>query len=133
MRAIKNFYIIISLIALMIVRLFAPGEWFGSIVLAGLFVTLLDTIRKIQINNAHITDESSKKRYAIVHIVLIIIGAVLLILAIINLVHNITWLNKPIVLDEFTLFTLLVCLAQNTVVDIANSIIKNGHEVGNNG
>lgn len=125
MKAIKNLYVVISLIVLMILRPFAPGEWFGSIVIAGLFVTWLDTMHRIWKSNADLTIENEKIRYAIVFVVMVLVGVALLILIVVNLVIGLKWLNLPIVLDECTLLALLICLSQNTIVDIANSIIKN--------
>lgn len=57
MKAIKNFYTIISLIVLMILRPFSPGEWFGSVAIAGLFVTWVDTIQKVWKANNKLTLE----------------------------------------------------------------------------
>ena len=60
MKAIKNFYTIISLIVLMILRPFSPGEWFGSVAIAGLFVTWVDTIQKVWKANNKLTLEQEK-------------------------------------------------------------------------
>ena len=125
MKAIKNFYTIISLIVLMILRPFSPGEWFGSVAIAGLFVTWVDTIQKVWKANNKLTLEQEKVRYAVVMLVLSLFGLVQLILIIVNLIVGIEWLNLPVVLDELTLLALLVCLAQNTLVEFINNIIKN--------
>lgn len=125
MKAIKNFYTIISLIVLMILRPFSPGEWFGSVAIAGLFVTWVDTIQKFWKANNKLTLEQEKVRYAVVMLVLSLFGLVQLILIIVNLIVGIEWLNLPVVLDELTLLALLVCLAQNTLVEFINNIIKN--------
>lgn len=125
MKAIKNFYTIISLIVLMILRPFSPGEWFGSVAIAGLFVTWVDAIQKVWKANNKLTLEQEKVRYAVVMLVLSLFGLVQLILIIVNLIVGIEWLNLPVVLDELTLLALLVCLAQNTLVEFINNIIKN--------
>ena len=125
MKAIKNFYTIISLIVLMILRPFSPGEWFGSVAIAGLFVTWADAIQKVLKANNKLTLEQEKVRYAVVMLVLSLFGLVQLILIIVNLIVGIEWLNLPVVLDELTLLALLVCLAQNTLVEFINNIIKN--------
>lgn len=127
MKAIKDFYVITTLIVLMIIRPFAPGEWFGSIVIAGLLVTWLDTTYNIWKSNTNITSEREKARYAIVLIIMALLGAAMLILIILNLIMEITWLNTSIVLDEATLLALLLCLSQNTIIGIANCIIKSKH------
>lgn len=123
MKAIKNFYTIISLIVLMILRPFSPGEWFGSVAIAGLFVTWVDAIQKVWKANNKLTLEQEKVRYAVVMLVLSLFGLVQLILIIVNLIVGIEWLNLPVVLDELTLLALLVCLAQNTLVEFINNII----------
>ena len=125
MKAIKNFYTIISLIVLMILRPFSPGEWFGSVAIAGLFVTWVDTIQKAWKANNKLTLEQEKVRYAVVMLVSSSFGLVQLILIIVNLIVGIEWLNLPVVLDELTLLALLVCLAQNTLVEFINNINKN--------
>lgn len=79
MKAIKNFYTIISLIVLMILRPFSPGEWFGSVAIAGLFVTWVDTIQKVWKANNKLTLEQEKVRYAVVMLVLSLFGLVQLI------------------------------------------------------
>lgn len=71
------------------------------------------------------TLEQEKVRYAAVMLVLSLFGLVQLILIIVNLIVGIEWLNLPVVLDELTLLALLVCLAQNTLVEFINNIIKN--------
>ena len=124
MKAIKNFYTIISLIVLMILRPFSPGEWFGSIVIAGLFVTWVDTIQKVWKANNELTLEKEKGRYAVAMLGLSLTGLVQLVLIIVNLIVGIGWLNLPVVLDELTLLALLACLAQNTLVEFINNIIK---------
>lgn len=133
MKAIKNFYTIISLIVLMILRPFSPGEWFGSIAIAGLFVTWMDTIQKIWKTNNKLTLESEKVRYAVVMLILSLIGLIQLILIIVNLIVGIGWLNLSVVLDELTLLALLACLAQTTIVEFINNIIKNDFKGDYNG
>ena len=133
MKAIKNFYTIISLIVLMILRPFSPGEWFGSIAIAGLFVTWMDTIQKIWKTNNKLTLESEKVRYAVVMLILSLIGLIQLILIIVNLIVGIGWLNLSVVLDELTLLALLACLAQTVLVEFINNIIKNDFKGDYNG
>lgn len=133
MKTIKNFYTIITLIILMILRPFSPGEWFGSVAILGLFVTWVDTIRKVWKANNKLTLEQEKVRYAVVMLVLSSIGLVQLILIIVNLIVGIEWLNLLVVLDELTLLALLACLAQNTLVEFINNIIKNDFRGDYNG
>lgn len=124
MKVIKNFYIIISLITLIILRPFASGDWFGSIVVAGLFVTWIDTLHKIWLENAELNNEQEKLRYVVILLTMTLMGLVLLILIIVNLVISIDWLNSPLVLDEFTLVALLICLSQDVLVKMMTGIIK---------
>ena len=117
----------------MILRPFSPGEWFGSIAIAGLFVTWMDTIQKIWKTNNKLTLESEKVRYAVVMLILSLIGLIQLILIIVNLIVGIGWLNLSVVLDELTLLALLACLAQTTLVEFINNIIKNDFKGDYNG
>lgn len=128
MRLIKNLYFIVSMIVLMIIRPFAPGEWFGSIVVAGLFVTWLDTIHKILKLNLELSLEKEKERYAIALIIMTVIGLIMLIFIIVNLIVHINWLNSPVVLDEITLLALLLCLSQEMLVNLITYFIKNNFE-----
>ena len=123
MKTVKSLYYIIALIVLMIVRPFASGNWFGSIVLAGLFTAWLNLINTIWSDNLHLVSRKSKSRYAIIMLCFSFLGLAFLILAILNLVLSISWLNHPTVLDEITLFTLLISLEQNTIVAFFNRII----------
>lgn len=126
MKAIKNLYIIFAMVVLMIIRPFASGEWFGSVVVAGLFVTWLDTMNKVWRLNLELLAEQEKERYAIALISMALIGLVLLILIIVNLIVHIEWLNSPLVLDEVTLLALLLCLSQEVLVSLITGVIKNG-------
>ena len=126
MKAIKNLYVIVSIVVLMIIRPFAPGEWFGSIVIAGLFVTWLDTIHKVWKSNFDFLSEQEKERYAIALILMAGIGLVLLVLIIVNFIVHIRWLNSSVVLDEITLLALLICLSQETFVNLVTGLIKTG-------
>lgn len=128
MKAIKDVYTIISLVVLMIIRPFAPGEWVGSVALAGLFVSWMDTISKICKSNSELVIEDEKERYATIMLVLSIVGLAQLILIIVNLVIGITWLNYPVVLDEITLVALLVCLLQSTIINFINAIIRKNYK-----
>lgn len=111
--------------SLMIIRPFAPGEWFGSIVIAGLFVTWLDTIHKIWKSNLELPFEKEKERYAIALIIMTGIGLIMLVFIIVNLIVHIEWLNSSVVLDEITLLALLLCLSQEVVVNSITCLIKN--------
>lgn len=126
MSAIKDFYIATGLVVLMILRPFAPGEWFGSVAVAGILVTWMDTINKIWKANTPCCYGGQKKRYANVFIVLGLVGLALFVLMIVNLAINLKWLNKPVVLDELTLAALLVCLEQNRIIEMVNSYIQKG-------
>ena len=125
MKAIKNLYVIITMVVLMIVRPFAPGEWFGSIVVAGLFVTWLDTIHKVWRSKEELSITKQKERYAIVIMLMVVIGLILLIFIVVNFIVNIALLNSSVILDEITLLALLLCLSQDTLVSLLINIIKN--------
>lgn len=124
MHAIKNFYIFVALLALMIVRPFAPGAWMGSVAVAGLLVTWLDTMRQVWNSNRKLISKSKKKKYAIMLTTMAALGIVLLVLIVINLIVGIEWLNQSLCTDEITLLSLLICLCQNTIIHFINWVIN---------
>jgi len=124
MNVIKNWYAIVALVTLMVTRLFASGEWFGSVVVAGVLVTWIDTTNKIWHKNSNIIRIKEKVRFAIVMLSMSFFGVVQLVLIIVNLVVGLKWLNSPLILDEITLMALLICVIQNEFIDWINNIIK---------
>ena len=124
MHAIKNFYIFVALLALMIVRPFAPGAWMGSVAVAGLLVTWLDTMRQVWNSNRKLISKSKKKKYAIMLTTMAVLGIVLLVLIVINLIVGIEWLNQSLCTDEITLLSLLICLCQNAIIHFINWVIN---------
>lgn len=124
MRTIKTFYVAISLFCLMVLRLFVSGNWVGSVTVAGLFVAWVDTTNQIRLSFTNFKSASEKIRYGKVITVLVLLGAVQLLLMIINVIVGINWLNQPLVLDEISLFSLLMCLSQKEFVVLLVSIIK---------
>lgn len=123
MKIIRKFYITIALITLMIIRLFASGTWFASIVVCGLLVSWVDLISRVRKSYADINTDKGRVRYAITLSILSLFGAAFLILIIVNLALGIKWMNSPLLLDECTLFTLLICLCQDMIVNILYLII----------
>ena len=116
MKVIKDLYLIITLLVLMLLRPWAPGNWFGSVVVAGLLVTWLDTLNHIWEDNSTSNDKE-KVRYGVIFTIMGLIGLSLLILLVINLVKSIEWLNSTIVLDELTLLALLLCVSQKSFIN----------------
>lgn len=127
MKVIKNLYLIIALVVLMILRPFALGDWFGSVVVAGLFVTWMDTVNCVWQNNSNLYGKE-KIRYGIIFTIMGLVGLVLLILIIANFVKDIDWLNNEIFLDEITLLALMICISQKSFVGLLDNIIKKGKE-----
>ena len=127
MKVIKNIYLVIALIVLMILRPFASGNWFGSIVVAGLFVTWMDTMNCVWQDNSNLNGRE-KVRYGIIFTIMGLVGVVLLILIIVNLVKDIDWLNNTIFLDEITLLALMICISQKSFIRLLGNIIKKGKE-----
>lgn len=125
MKVIKDLYLIITLLVLMLLRPWAPGNWFGSVVVAGLLVTWLDTLNHIWEDNSTSNDKE-KVRYGVIFTIMGLIGLSLLILLVINLVKSIEWLNSTIVLDELTLLALLLCVSQKSFINLLGNIIKKG-------
>lgn len=127
MKVIKNLYLVIALIVLMILRPFASGNWFGSVVVAGLFVTWMDTMNCVWQDNSKLNG-SEKVRYGVIFIIMGLIGLVLLIMIVVNFIKNIDWLNNTIFLDEITLLALLICISQKSFIRLLGNIIKKGKE-----
>lgn len=124
MRTIKNIYSGVGIFTLMILRLFVSGNWFGSIVLWGLLIAWIDTIGKVLKECDSITHINERRKHAIVMIIMTLFGLVLLLLSIINLVNNISFINDPIFIDEVTLVTLLISLLQNSIIRFICNRIK---------
>lgn len=127
MRVIKNLYLVIALVVLMILRPFASGNWFGSVVVAGLFVTWMDTMNCVWQGNSKLNGKE-KVRYGIIFTSMGLVGVVLLALIIVNVVKDIEWLNNTIFLDEVTLLALVICISQKSFVRLLGNIIKKGKE-----
>ena len=124
MKIIKSIYVVISLLCLMIVRVFVSGNWVGSVAVAGLLVAWIDITNQVRLSLSCFRSPSEKKRYGKVLAFLVLTGAVQLILIIVNLIIGINWLNHPLLLDEISLFSLLICLAEREFVNMFVSIIK---------
>ena len=127
MKVIKNLYSTFVFIILIILRPFASGNWFGSIVVAGLFVTWMDTLNCVWNDNSKL-NIAAKVRYGIIFSIRVVIGLILLALITVNFVIDIKWLNNTIVLDEITLLALLLCVSQKSFIKLLGNIIKKGKE-----
>ena len=127
MKVIKNLYSTFVFIILIILRPFASGNWFGSIVVAGLFVTWMDTLNCVLNDNSKL-NIAAKVRYGIIFTIMVVIGLILLALITVNFVIDIKWLNNTIVLDEITLLALLLCVSQKSFIKLLGNIIKKGKE-----
>lgn len=127
MKVIKNLYSTFVFIILIILRPFASGNWFGSIVVAGLFVTWMDTLNCVWNDNSKL-NIAAKVRYGIIFTIMVVIGLILLALITVNFVIDIKWLNNTIVLDEITLLALLLCVSQKSFIKLLGNIIKKGKE-----
>ena len=125
MTKIKNFYVIIAILVLMITRIFVDScSWFSSVIIAGFLVALFDIISKVSEANRTLVIHRHKKRNAIILIILHLIFVSILILLVINAIINLEFINKDIVLDEITLLTLLISLPQNLIIDGMNKYIR---------
>ena len=100
---------------------------FGSVVVAGLFVTWMDTMNCVWQDNSKLNG-MEKVRYGVIFTSMGLIGLVLLILIVVNFVKNIDWLNNSIFLDGITLLALLICISQKSFIRLLGSIIKKGKE-----
>ena len=108
----------------MILRPFASGEWFGSVVVSGLLITWIDTTNHVWKTNKTLIDTQEKSRYTIALLGMFLVGLALLILIIVNLITRVKWLNYSLVLDEITLLSMLICLSQQVIIKLINVIIR---------
>ena len=135
MRFLKNAYLMFALILLMVLRLFANGSWFSTIVFSGFIVAWYDIMNKVILSNKDIVSNQQKQRFAKVFIILNIVFFVFLAAIIVDLVTSCTWLDNTTLLDEITLLTLLVSLPQSQILEWINGFISGESEenyVGNN-
>lgn len=124
MDKIKDIHIMVLIAFLMVMRLFVAGKWFGCVVLAGLLVAIFDLINKLYKSNLKIVAKRQKVRYGIWFIILnafFLFGCVLMVL---NVILEIQWLSDTAFLDEITLFTLLLTLPQNLILEDINKMIR---------
>lgn len=126
MKRIKENTILLTILFLIVARLFVPGRWFGCIVIGGFLVTLLDLIRMIYTDNNNLKLDNQKIRYGIIYFVLSTMFYAGVISIILNIIMEIKWLNAPIFLDELTLITLLLSLSQKFIVNKINKVIRKG-------
>lgn len=123
MKVVRDLYVLVALVVLMAIRYFFDGgDWVGSVVVAGLFVTWIDTVSKALNKYSGVTNGSSKTRLGVVLGLMILAGGGLVVLMVWNLANSLKWLNNVMVLDELTLAALLVCLEQNAIVSLIGSI-----------
>lgn len=124
MKVVRDLYVLVALVVLMAIRYFFDGgDWVGSVVVAGLFVTWIDTVSKVLNKYSGVTNGSSKTQLGVVLGLMILAGGGLVVLMVWNLANGLKWLNNAMVLDELTLAALLVCLEQNAIVSLIGSII----------
>lgn len=123
MKVVRDLYVLVALVVLMAIRYFFDGgDWIGSVVVAGLFVTWIDTVSKALNKYSGVTNGSSKTRLGVVLGLMILAGGGLVVLMVWNLANSLKWLSNAMVLDELTLAALLVCLEQNAIVSLIGSI-----------
>ncbi len=124
MDKIKDVHIMILIVFLMIMRLFVAGKWFGCVVLAGLLVAIFDLISKLYKSNLKLVANRQKVRYGICFIILNVFFFIGCVLIALNIILEMQWLSDATFLDEITLFTLLLTLPQNLIVEHINQIIQ---------
>lgn len=124
MDKIKDIHIMVLIVFLMIMRLFVAGKWFGCVVLAGLLVAIFDLINKLYKSNLKLVANRQKIRYGICFIILNVFFFIGCVLIALNIILEIQWLSDVTFLDEITLFTLLLTLPQNLIVEHINQLIQ---------
>lgn len=116
MNSIRQAYYAGTIIVLMIIRYIMTGTWFGSIVVAGVFISWIDIIVRTIKRSANLSNGAAKKRAAIIITFLGIIGFAILCVGVVNIVIPIDQLQNPVILDELTLLALLLCFAKDIIV-----------------
>lgn len=123
MKSLKNILVCVILVSFMVIRFWNSGNWISSLSIWSMLVTWFDTLRIIVTENKSINSSSEKTRFGIISFVMISFGIISLVISIIHLTIGVEWLNEAVALDEITLFSLLICLTQKSVVSILNKII----------
>lgn len=123
MKSLKNILVCVILVSFMVIRFWNSGNWISSLSIWSMLVTWFDTLRIIVIENKSINSSGEKTRFGIISFVMISFGIISLVISIIHLTIGVEWLNEAVALDEITLFSLLICLTQKSVVSILNKII----------
>lgn len=124
MKVVRDFYIFIAIIVFMIMRIINPGWWFSSTAIVGFLVSWIDTIEKVRKSNLEFKNNKAKENFAITMLVMCLVGAVLLVLMLVNIIKPIGFMNQSLFIDEVTLLALLLCLLQDVIVNLINNIIK---------
>lgn len=125
MEKIKDTHIFRSIIFLIIIRLFQGGKWVACVTIAGLIIAFVDVIRKLYAENRDLVDENEKVRYGSILVVIDILLGIIIFLLIINLTMDIKILYSSILIDEISLFTLLLTLSQKEILQKINNKIRN--------
>lgn len=123
MKSLKNILVCVILVSFMVIRFWNSGNWISSLSIWSMLVTWFDTLRIIVTENKSINSSGEKTRFGIISFVMISFGIISLVISIIHLTIGVEWLNEAVALDEITLFSLLICLTQKSVVSILNKII----------
>lgn len=123
MEKIKQTHIFWFIVVLMIIRLFCAGKWMACVGMAGLMIAIGDVLCRFYCENRDVSGDRMRTRYGIVFIFINLLFFITGILLIVNMIADVPCLYDVLLVDEMTLFTLLLTITQNKVIDKLNKFI----------
>lgn len=125
---IKDLIVTVVILTCMVGRgIYKENGWVALAALASLLITWIDILFKVYNSNKNLNAYQSVRCVAVLIVMFLGVIAVAAILAM-NIVHRDEFLNEPVILDEITLISLLLCIIQESFVDIINLFIASAHK-----
>lgn len=124
MEKVKDTHIFWSIVILIIIRIFQAGKWVACVTIAGFIIAIFDIIRNIYLANQDLVDEEEKVRYGTIFIAANILLGIATCLLLVNFTMEIEILYSSILIDEISLFTLLLTLSQKKILRKINNMIR---------
>ena len=124
MEKVKDTHIFWSIVILIIIRIFQAGKWVACVTIAGFIIAISDIIRNIYLANQDLVDEEEKVRYGTIFIGANILLGIATCLLLVNFTMEIEILYSSILIDEISLFTLLLTLSQKKILRKINNMIR---------
>ena len=126
MRTIRDIFLLVIILFLMLLRIWFSGYWLGSVAIAGVLITWMDIICKIVQRNQSLSNAFRQRRFVIIVAVLVVVGLAMAVIMVWNLVVGLEWVNDSLLLDELGLLSLLLCLPEEGILKWITAIIQNG-------